>query len=173
MAAVPPNTHVRHALISASKKAATNINRRFSLRLLLALPLAVAIWITVHYLPSYLLILVSEAVLLLGYTSALMSTVVFGKRRSRAFALGAVVSPVAFFQFAMFHSPLNGLALPIVSGDHFSAVIINLYGEVWWIMLWLPVSLLLGCVSLYTQTCLVNPNQDQQQISIDDGGTTP
>ena len=79
---------------------------------------------------------------------------VFGREYQRAFAMGALLAPLAFLVFALRHSPFDGAMLAIVEGAQFGPMIFDVYYRLWWVIIWFPASLLLGGVSLFTQSLL-------------------
>ena len=128
------------------------------MRLLLALPFAVALWLTVHFSGYYPLAIIFELLILLAYTSALLSIIFYGNEHQRGFAIGAILSPIAFVAFALRHSPFDGAMLAIVEGDRLGPILFDVYYRIWWILIWLPTSLALGTVSLVTQKQLKQPD---------------
>jgi hypothetical protein len=142
-------------LDSPSSSRMTASSWRYSLRLLLALPLAVALWLTVHFSADFTLTIIFELLTLMAFTSSLLSVIVFGNELQRGFALGAILSPLGFLAFAFRHSPFDGAMLAMVSGDRLGPLVFDLYSSIWWVPIWLPTSLVLGIISLLTQKLLI------------------
>lgn len=122
----------------------------FSVRALLISTVVVAIWLAVHLGGFGWFVIAFETLMLLGFLAALTSTIVFGSQMQRAYAVGAIIAPAAFLVFLIIHPPFPAVWAVAEGDDEFGPIFVEMYYRCWWMLIWLPVSVMLGSVSLFT-----------------------
>lgn len=98
-----------------------------------------------------LLLIFLESVLLLAYLACMLALLQFGTVGQRAFSSGAALAPLAFALFIFRHSPFDPSMYAIVEGTYLGPLLLDTYGNIWWVALWMPISIGLGFVSLQTR----------------------
>ncbi len=135
----------------SSRPMKARVKMQFSISMLLGMTLVFAVWISSHLTSDILFSVYLETILILAYLAWMSALIQFGTVGHRAFASGAIIAPLAFSLYALRHSATDPRNFGIVEGTYMGPVLLDIYERVWWIVLWLPISIALGCLSLQIQ----------------------